>query len=55
MNTEQKILVLRAIESHIGKLYQSEQAYHKNGDTIMVQEMMAEIRKFENLKKELDL
>lgn len=55
MNTEQKILVMRAIESHIGKLYQSEQAYHKNGDTTMVKEMMAEIRKFENLKKELDL
>lgn len=55
MNTEQKILVLRAIESHIDKLYNSEQAYHRNGDTTMVKEILAEIRKYENLKKELDL
>jgi hypothetical protein len=55
MNEEQKKLVLVAIDSHIDKLYQSEQAYHKNGDTIMVKEMLDEIRKFENLKKELNL
>lgn len=46
-------MVLTAIDSHIGILYKAEQAYHRNGDTVMVKELLAEIKKFENLKQEI--
>jgi hypothetical protein len=53
MNDQQKEMLLTAIDSHIGILYRSEQDYHRNGDTEMVKEMLAEIRKYENLKQDI--
>ena len=53
MNDKQKEMVLTAIDSHIGVLYKHEEAYHRNGDTDMVKEIMSEIRKYENLKQNI--
>ena len=54
MDDQQKELMLTAIDSHIGMLYRIEQDYHRNGDTEMVKEMLAEIRKYENLKQDIN-
>ena len=54
MNDEQKEMMMTAIDSHIGVLYKSEQDYHRNGDMEMVKELLAEIRKYENLKQDIN-
>ena len=54
MDDQQKEMMLTAIDSHIGVLYRCEQDYHRNGDTEMVKEMLDEIRKYENLKQNIN-
>ena len=54
MDDQQKEMMLTAIDSHIGMLYRCEQDYHRNGDTEMVKEMLDEIRKYENLKQDIN-
>lgn len=54
MDDQQKEMMLTAIDSHIGMLYRIEQDYHRNGDTEMVKEMLDEIRKYENLKQDIN-
>ncbi len=50
MTKEEIEMIKRAIDSHISFLYRSEDAYHRNGNIEAVKDCLSEIRKFSNLK-----
>ena len=52
--TQKEIDMLkRAIDSHISALYNSEDAYVKQGNQEAVKDCLAEIKKYQSLKRKL--
>lgn len=53
MTQEEIDMLKRAIETHISALYRSEDAYAKNDNQEAAKDCLAEIKKYQSLKRKL--